>query len=390
MKIHLYFCSLFVVLLASCEPKPLPVVDTENPHNSRDTVWITLHFSRETRVTEKSYRGYLITRFLNEQMMNVCSTPDCTSELTSPRSKMGWHRIISPDSAQKWNPLTDNIPNDAPDSMTFHLYNKFSLIFDWGGKKANNSVLRNDTLWYFNISPIIVTDLATLPSATTGNDTLNFDGWNYNGSRYALASPITLPAVLSARWIPTHKVIFNTDGGGEPLLPVRVSEGARLPRPDIPSNTDDAMLFWGWYQDSDHEVLWNFAQSVTAPLTLYARWYDSRTKPPQIFVTGNLREVLMDDLPGLYSWTKNGEDSRLPYNPCPSGWEVPALATLRYLTDTCTTCRTLNIQSASWSSAYADSVEDRPLYKHRAYIGTGEPKPVIESAPVRCVKYAQP
>jgi hypothetical protein len=362
-----------IAALVACKRDPLPVVPNDG---SGDTVFITLVRDRDYRVTEKSFKGYQVARYLNGLMMGVCNNEDCVRQITAAENvaKKGWYLINGSDTT-KLNPQKYIVPKDAPDSLTFYMYNSFSLIFDYGGKGTNDSIV------YFGLSPMVI--MPQLPENIPAAANFDFDGWNINnnGMRYN-NTPITLPSALYARWIPTHRITFNTRGGSS-IPEIRVRENSRIPRPLLPPthSTNPQMLFWGWYMDDACEAIWNFSRTIDTAMTLYARWYNSFGNEDVLTPGIN---ILKEDLPGYYTWTKDGEESRTHYNPCPAGWEVPDSAKLHFILQHASNA-TWGVLPSAWSSTYMDSLAQMP-YKHRAFSGN-EPRPVITLAPVRCIKY---
>lgn len=114
----------------------------------------------------------------------------------------------------------------------------------------------------------------TAPAALTKED-YRFDGWYYdnNGgkSKWAFdADTVTRAMTLTAKWVQTYTVAFDTNGGSA-VDPVTVDAGSTVTKPADPMKSGHN--FGGWYKDSTLQTPWNFANdTVTADTTLYAKW----------------------------------------------------------------------------------------------------------------------
>nr|WP_239566016.1 InlB B-repeat-containing protein [Paenibacillus sacheonensis] len=98
-----------------------------------------------------------------------------------------------------------------------------------------------------------------------------FTGWSP-------ASPATMPAqavALAAQWtLDNHTVSFDSNGGST-VNAQTVGYGSQVSKPAEP--TKDNLTFGGWYGDSALTSAYDFATSVTADFTLYAKWLRSYT-----------------------------------------------------------------------------------------------------------------
>ena len=114
----------------------------------------------------------------------------------------------------------------------------------------------------------------TAPAAPT-KEGYRFDGWYYdnNGSEAKWdfdADTVTRAMTLTAKWVQTYTVAFDTNGGSA-VDPVTVDAGSTVTKPADP--TKSGYTFGGWYKDSTLQTPWDFANDiVTADTTLYAKW----------------------------------------------------------------------------------------------------------------------
>ena len=114
----------------------------------------------------------------------------------------------------------------------------------------------------------------TAPAAPT-KEGYRFDGWYYdnNGGKAKWdfdAGTVTRAMTLTAEWVQTYTVTFETSGG-RAVDPVTVDAGSTVTKPADPMKSGHN--FGGWYKDSTLQTPWDFANdTVTADTTLYAKW----------------------------------------------------------------------------------------------------------------------
>ncbi|RAV17761.1 InlB B-repeat-containing protein [Paenibacillus contaminans] len=119
-------------------------------------------------------------------------------------------------------------------------------------------------------------DKASEPTAPTKAG-FTFDGWftdsNFDPTTaFNFNTPITAPITLYAKWTPvTHTVTFVSNGGS--AVPVQtVNKNDKASEPTVP--TKGGFTFDGWFTNSNLDPLtaFDFNTSITAPITLYAKW----------------------------------------------------------------------------------------------------------------------
>ena len=105
-----------------------------------------------------------------------------------------------------------------------------------------------------------------------------FKGWYKEPectNAYDFNAAVTQALTLYAKWADPvyYTVTFDTQGGSA-IEPVSVLEGSRVAKPADP--TKEYCTFQGWYKDAKCETAYKFTDSVTGPITLYAKWYTTR------------------------------------------------------------------------------------------------------------------
>jgi uncharacterized repeat protein (TIGR02543 family) len=235
-----------------------------------------------------------------------------------------------------WDFSKDKVYDTNPErlgthgSLMFYAVYECPVLLNYGGK------LPNDTVWSYTQIRLSANFVPQLTSPVT--EGFFFDGW-YRDSRYtepyADLDNLQKVTTLYAKWAPACTVTFNTQGGSS-VAPMIVKGGSMLLRPEKPTHPDKTKLFFGWYKEAECINLWDSYGGVPRDLdmdlvegniTLYARWYSIAAASSVHMTTceGNSIQVLKDNLPGLYTWSKDGERSSTHYNPCPEGWTVPTL-----------------------------------------------------------------
>ena len=107
---------------------------------------------------------------------------------------------------------------------------------------------------------------ATIPANPT-REGFEFDGWFRNNSAWNFTTAITAPITLTARWTATHTVTFDSDGGSA-VEAQTIRHGSRATQPAV-DPTREGFAFDGWFNGNTQ---WNFNTTITAPITLTARW----------------------------------------------------------------------------------------------------------------------
>ena len=137
---------------------------------------------------------------------------------------------------------------------------KFIVTFDNEGTRTTAIIDNGDKL--------------TAPTTQT-KEGYRFDGWYYdnNGGKAKWgfdADTVTRAMTLTAKWVRTYTVTFETSGGSA-VNPVTVDAGSTVTKPAAPMKSGHN--FGGWYKDSTLQTPWDFANgTVTADTTLYAKW----------------------------------------------------------------------------------------------------------------------
>ena len=116
------------------------------------------------------------------------------------------------------------------------------------------------------------------PDPDPTKDGNTFGGWYTNPAltqAFTFSSAVTANLTLYAKWEPIYwSITWNYNGGtagaGAQYPPQRENDKV-LAKPS-PDPTRSNYTFGGWYTDSALTQTYNFANAVTADLTLYAKW----------------------------------------------------------------------------------------------------------------------
>ena len=135
----------------------------------------------------------------------------------------------------------------------------FIVTFVNEGTKTTETIAKGDKL--------------TAPTTQT-KEGYRFDGWYYdnNGGKAKWgfdADIVTRAMTLTAKWVQTYTVAFDTNGGSA-VDPVTVDAGSTVTKPADP--TKSGYTFGGWYTENTYENPYDFHAAVTGSLTLYAKW----------------------------------------------------------------------------------------------------------------------
>ena len=119
----------------------------------------------------------------------------------------------------------------------------------------NDDVSNGGSLWY--------------RWTTTNGGTPNTSKLTYNSEKYLKIEPIT------------YTVTFNANGHGTaPSAQSGIAAGGKVTEPN-PAPTAAGWTFGGWYEEQSCTSKWDFAtDTVTADITLYAKWTENSTSGP--------------------------------------------------------------------------------------------------------------
>ncbi len=152
---------------------------------------------------------------------------------------------------------------------------------DYDGNGSTGGVAPTDSSFYWAGEPATV-------AANSGNlarTGYTFESWNTqadgNGTDYAAGAVFIMgeaDVTLYAKWSANqYTVSFESNGGTEVFAQtVRYNEEATEPSaPEKAGHT-----FGGWYEDEGLTSAYDFADAITADLTLYAKWQrDNNNRP---------------------------------------------------------------------------------------------------------------
>lgn len=142
-------------------------------------------------------------------------------------------------------------------------------------KKEKTYTITFDTDGGSAIEQIVVKEgeSVELPKEPT-KEGFKFNGWLLDGQPFVPSTKIVKDIKLVAGWISedavTFKVTFNSDNGNPPIE-IEVEENTAVKKPTDPQK--DNATFKGWYLN---DVEYDFAQPVTADITLVAQWEDEK------------------------------------------------------------------------------------------------------------------
>lgn len=163
--------------------------------------------------------------------------------------------------------------------------------------------LLDGEIYYLVTDPSPDNTLTTFPRTTFDTTAPNVGllGWVSNqpdtpgGSDFPVVQPNTsitsTKQTYTAKWINGFRVDFDLQHDGKWGTPqTNIASGACATEPAAP--TRSGYDFGGWYREAGCSTAWNFTtDTVTADITLYAKWTQSQPKPtPKVtvkFVTNN-------------------------------------------------------------------------------------------------------
>ncbi|MBQ3483530.1 MAG: InlB B-repeat-containing protein [Clostridia bacterium] len=192
-----------------------------------------------------------------------------TSPTLEGYSFIGWY--IDPDCTLPWNFDTDRVNRSLTLYGGWEIYvppvpPELYITFQPNNGEPANTVM-------------VLTGNFLQRPATPERSGYIFLGW-YIDQTYTTAwnfevNRVEQDMTLYAGWreIVEYTVIFKTNNGA-PDQTVTVSEGMRIPHPEMPVR--EGFTFIGWYTDEDCTAAWNFDTDLpTSDMTLYAGWEEN-------------------------------------------------------------------------------------------------------------------
>lgn len=97
-----------------------------------------------------------------------------------------------------------------------------------------------------------------------------------DNSSSAIISPVSSRRSIGGGGTTQYTVTFETNGGNK-IKSVKVNKNGTLSKPTEP--TKDGYTFDGWYSDKECKNAYDFGESVTKSITLYAKWVENTKEP---------------------------------------------------------------------------------------------------------------
>lgn len=121
-------------------------------------------------------------------------------------------------------------------------------------------------------------ELATKPSNPTKSNA-RFIGWYSNEGltvEFDFSTPITANTTIYAKWeeIVTREITFETNGGSTIASQI-IEDGTKVSKPSDP--TRNGYYFVGWYSNEALSNEFNFSNTITSDITIYAKWQEKYT-----------------------------------------------------------------------------------------------------------------
>jgi len=145
--------------------------------------------------------------------------------------------------------------------------------------------------------PVEANSRVTEPSAPSKEGYV-FGGWFRDAAltqAWSFSTNITQTTTLYAKWVTAFAVTFDSNQGSyveTQLVPV----GSKAVRPS-PAPTKDGYRLAGWYTDTALANEWNFNDTVTGDMTLYAKW--TQVFAAAITFVTNDPDITVPELPAV-------------------------------------------------------------------------------------------
>lgn len=121
---------------------------------------------------------------------------------------------------------------------------------------------------------------------------------------YNFSTPVEDNLTLYAKWDAHSYTVLFDSAGGSYVYPQSVKQDQTITLPEVPEKKGSA--FGGWYTDKKYENAWNFEDTVSDNMTLYARWTDEDGVP----VAGRITDAATKDgISGATVTLSNGQNA---------------------------------------------------------------------------------
>ena len=145
-----------------------------------------------------------------------------------------------------------------------------TVSFDCGGKAEGTS-------------KVVQHGGTVTPPADPKADGYQFEGWytqKDGGEEFDFSQPIKADVTVYAHWSevkPDHTVYFDCGNQAAESTKVVVQHGEKVTPPADPKA--DGYQFEGWYTQKNGGVKFDFGQSITEDVTVYAHWSEVKPDP---------------------------------------------------------------------------------------------------------------
>ena len=131
------------------------------------------------------------------------------------------------------------------------------------------------------------------------------EGYTFSGWNVTPPATVTESAEYTAQWTPNDNIIVFDAMGGSAVESATVRTGERITKPTEPIRTGHT--FGGWYTDQNCTRAWEFDNTVSGPMTLYAKWTAN-----QYTVTFDAKGGVLTDVEGSKTVTYGAAYGDLP------------------------------------------------------------------------------
>ena len=179
-------------------------------------------------------------------------------KLSAAETRQGTTEAMTADSANEYPGFTARAFEEqtiAPDGSTVVrvYYNRNQYTVTWDLNDGMRQTIQNYKYG------------AEMAAPKPAREGYTFSGWNVTPP-----ATVTESANYTAQWTPNDNTIVFDAMGGSAVESATVRTGATITAPTEPIRTGHT--FGGWYTDQNCTRAWEFDNTVSGPMTLYAKW----------------------------------------------------------------------------------------------------------------------